>query len=95
MGIIITIIIVLAISGLLIRSRRSLVDTVEAPAPYKIETPVPTVEPVEEIKEVVSAGVATAKKPRKPRAPKAETAKKVVAKATPAKKTAGRKPKAK
>jgi hypothetical protein len=66
--------------------------------PYKVEAPVAEPAPVavvEEAKETVTAGTPAAKKPRKPRAPKAETAKKAPAKATPAKKTAGRKPKAK
>jgi topoisomerase IA-like protein len=90
MEIIIAIVVVLAIAGLIIRSRKN--DTVEAEVPYKVETPVveetpvPVVEPV---KEVVSAGVPAAKKSRKPRAPKGEVAaKKTAAKKTAAKKTA-------
>jgi hypothetical protein len=94
MEIIIAIAVVAVFAGLLIRSSRSKSSTVQVEVPYKVEAPVAEPIPapvVEEAKETISAGVPAGRKPRKPRSPKAEVAVKKPA----AKKTAGRKPKAK
>jgi hypothetical protein len=98
MEIIIAIIVVLA--GAIWFYSRKPKDLVEAEqaevAPYKVETvEAPAPSPVaEKATQAVVESIAPAKKPRAPRKPKAETAK-PAAKKVAAKKTAGRKPKAK
>ena len=72
------------------RKPKALVEAEQAP--YKVETPVVEIDQAAVVAASEASALETVKKTRKPRAPKAE---KAPAKKPAAKKTTGRKPKAK